>query len=237
MSVTRRPLVFAIVAAAGAGVRFGGCVRKPLVKLGRDPILVHTVRRLASVSCIREMLIVVNPQDESLVRRKWLPRLRKYRVSDIVVGGRSRQESVKHGLARVPLSADLVLVHDAVRPLVRKGVILATIRAAQRVGGAILAAPVKATLKRVGPNGLIAGTVPREDLWSAQTPQVFRRSLLAAAYEKAERRAFRVTDDAGLLERLGHPVAVVEGSEENIKITTREDLTIAKALLAAQGNS
>jgi 2-C-methyl-D-erythritol 4-phosphate cytidylyltransferase len=180
------------------------------------------------------MIVLVNAEDEGMVRRRLLPRLRRYRVKDLVVGGRTRQESVQNGLAHVPADADLVLIHDAVRPLVRKEMIEATIRAAQRVGAAILAAPVKATLKRTGANGLIRATVPRDNLWAAQTPQVFERRLILEAYATAAADRFHATDDAALVERLGHPVAIVEGAEENIKITTREDLRIAKILLAAQ---
>jgi 2-C-methyl-D-erythritol 4-phosphate cytidylyltransferase len=226
--------VFAIIAAAGDSRRFGGRVRKPYVKLGRDPILVHSVKRLAEIASIRNMIILVNAEDEATVRRRLLPRLRRYRVAEIVVGGRTRQESVQNGLAHAPEAADLVLIHDAVRPLVRKEMIEETIRAAAKVGAAILAAPVKATLKRVGVDRLVRTTVPRDDLWAAQTPQVFRRDLIQRAYVKAKADGFWTTDDAAIVEHLGHPVAIVEGNDENIKITTREDLRMAAALLAAQ---
>ena len=227
--------VFAIIAAAGDSRRFGGRVRKPYVKLGRDPILVHSVRRLAKISAIRKMIILVNAEDEAMVRRRLLPGLRRHRVAEIVVGGRTRQESVQNGLAHVPPEADLVLIHDAVRPLVREEMIIETIRAAGKIGAAILAAPVKATLKRVGADRLIQATVPREDLWAAQTPQVFRRDLILEAYAKAKADGFWSTDDAALVEHMGRPVAIVEGDDTNIKITTREDLRAAKALLAARG--
>jgi 2-C-methyl-D-erythritol 4-phosphate cytidylyltransferase len=227
--------VFAIIAAAGDSRRFGGRVRKPYVRLGRDPILLHSVRRLARIPSIRKMVILVNPEDEAMVRRRFLPRLRRYRVEEIVVGGRTRQESVQNGLAHVPPDADLVLIHDAVRPLVPEAMIEETIRVANKVGAAILAAPVKATLKRAGMDRLIRTTIPRDDLWAAQTPQVFRRGLLLEAYLKAKADRFHSTDDAALVEYLGQPVAIVEGDDGNIKITTREDLRIAKALLAARG--
>ena len=227
--------VFAIIAAAGDSRRFGGRVRKPYVKLGRDPILIHSVRRLAKIPAIRKMIILVNAEDEAMVRRRLLPGLRRHRVAEIVVGGRTRQESVQNGLAHVPPEADLVLIHDAVRPLVREEMIVETIRAAEKVGAAILAAPVKATLKRVGADRLIQATVPRENLWAAQTPQVFRRDLILEAYAKAKADSFWSTDDAALVEHMGRPVAIVEGDDTNIKITTREDLRAAKALLAARG--
>jgi len=226
--------VFAIIAAAGDSRRFGGRVRKPYVKLGREPILVHSVRRLAKIGSIRRMIILVNADDAARVRRRLLPRLRRYRVAEIVVGGRTRQESVQNGLAHAPEDADLVLIHDAVRPLVRTEMVVETIRAASRVGAAVLAAPVKATLKRAGADRLVRATVPRDDLWAAQTPQVFRRDLILRAYAKAEADGFWTTDDAAVVEHLGCPVAIVEGNDENIKITTREDLRIAKALLAGQ---
>lgn len=230
----RNAYVFAIIAAAGESTRFGGKVHKPYVKLGDDLILVHSVKRLAAVPSVRQILIVVSAQDEVWVRRELLPNLRQYRVTDIVVGGSTRQQSVENGLQRVPTEATLVLIHDAVRPLVREEKIKETIALAQKVGAALLAAPVKATLKRVNDQGFICTTIPRHHLWAAQTPQVFERNLLLEAYAKARADGFQSTDDAALVERLGHPVAIVEGTDENIKITTQEDLRMAEALWLAR---
>jgi len=149
----------------------------------------------------------------------------------VVAGGATRQESVRQGLAAVPPGTELVAVHDAARPLVTPELITACIEAASEHGAAIAAVPVKDTLKREAPGQMIAATVERADLWQAQTPQVARRELLVAAYAAAKRDQFCGTDEASLLERLGHQVALVAGSETNLKITRPEDRTIAEALL------
>ena len=209
-------------------------MRKPYVRLDREPILAHSVRRLAGIGSIRKIIILVNPEDAAAVRRRLLPRLRRYRVEEIVVGGKTRQQSVQNGLAHVPPEAEIVLIHDAVRPLVEERLVRKAIDVAQQVGAAILASPVKATLKQAGHDKLIRVTVPRDGLWAAQTPQVFRREVILAAYAKAKADGFYSTDDAALVEHLGCPVAIVESTDENIKITTREDLRMAEALWKAR---
>jgi 2-C-methyl-D-erythritol 4-phosphate cytidylyltransferase len=150
---------------------------------------------------------------------------------EVVDGGAERADSVAAGLERVKPTADFVCVHDAVRPCLVDEWITKVFQAAQRTGAAIFAIPVTATLKRVGPQHVIQETVAREGLWEAQTPQVFRRELLRQAY--AQRGDLAATDDAQLVERLGHPVTVVPGSVLNIKITSKEDLRLAEQALKA----
>jgi 2-C-methyl-D-erythritol 4-phosphate cytidylyltransferase len=150
---------------------------------------------------------------------------------DVVDGGAERADSIQNALARVKPDIEYVAVHDAARPCIANEWITKVFDEAQRTAAAILAIPVGGTLKRVSANRTIEETVSREKLWEAQTPQVFRRELLLEAY--AKRDGFTATDDAQLVERIGHAVSVVQGSAINVKITTREDLRLAEQALKA----
>ena len=155
-------------------------------------------------------------------------------MQQVVAGGEERQDSVRVGLAAVGADAEIVLVHDAVRPFLTTDMIRRVVEAAGRHGAAIVAIPMRDTVKRVGNGGLIQETVDRAPLWLAQTPQAARRAVLQDAHRKAQQDGFRGTDEAQLVERIGHPVAIVEGSTENIKITRPEDLLIGEAILAGR---
>jgi len=208
--------------------------RKPFLELGSKPLLFHTLDRfLAFREQVHQTILILHPEDIQNVRRHWEPTLREtYQVTDIIAGGVRRQDSVRAGLARVSPEAQLVAIHDGVRPFVQPKTIAAAFEAAEATGAAIVASPMKPTVKRVADRRIVA-TIDRRDLWCAQTPQVFRRQLILDAYDAAERDRLDVTDDAQLVEHLGHPVAIVPGSEFNLKITTPEDLALARAILAA----
>ena len=152
-------------------------------------------------------------------------------MRDVVAGGASRQESVWRGLQRIDAAVDLVVVHDGVRPFVTEAVLQETLSCAAQHGAAVTAVPLRDTLKRISEGGEVEATVPRENLWRTQTPQAFQRHLLMSAYRQAWERGVYATDDAGLLESMGHPVKVVSGLENNIKITTPEDLIFSEGLL------
>jgi 2-C-methyl-D-erythritol 4-phosphate cytidylyltransferase len=156
------------------------------------------------------------------------------KVTKVVPGGAERQDSVRHALEAVPEDADLVLVHDAVRPFLTERMVEDVVRMARAKGAAIVALPVRDTVKQVGADRVIERTVDRGPLWLAQTPQAFRRDWLLAAHRKALTEGVRATDDAYLVEWSGHPVSVIEGSGENIKVTRPEDLVIGEAILAAR---
>jgi 2-C-methyl-D-erythritol 4-phosphate cytidylyltransferase len=156
------------------------------------------------------------------------------KVRQIVAGGAERQDSVRLGLAEVGTDAEIVLVHDAVRPFLTAGMVAQVAEAAAKHGAAIVAIPMRDTVKRVGPDGLIDETVDRKLLWLAQTPQAFKRTLLEDAHARALKSGFRATDDAQLVEQLGHRVAIVEGSTDNIKVTRPEDLAMGESILAAR---
>jgi 2-C-methyl-D-erythritol 4-phosphate cytidylyltransferase len=156
--------------------------------------------------------------------------------TEVVPGGRERQDSVYNGLLRAKPDTDVVLIHDGVRPFVSLEVVLATIDAAKEYGAAVAAVPVTDTIKRVDADGFVLNTPEREQLWAAQTPQAFRYALLMQAHQSVRKRGIVATDDAALLERLGMRVKVVRGSHENIKITTEEDLARADLILRRLGS-
>ncbi|MFW6161671.1 MAG: 2-C-methyl-D-erythritol 4-phosphate cytidylyltransferase [Planctomycetota bacterium] len=221
-----------IIPAAGLGARMGGR-RKTFLHLAGKPILFHTLDRFRPFARrILQTVVVLCPDDVDAARQRWGATLESaYGVTDLVPGGARRQDSVRAGLARVRPDCELVAIQDAVRPFVPPSAIAASFEAAERIGAAVVAAPMKPTVKRVT-EGRVVETIDRSDLWGAQTPQVFRRPLILDAYQAAERDGLTVTDDAQVVEHLGYPVAAVPGSELNLKITTPDDLALAEALLA-----
>jgi len=237
-----------LLPAAGLGARMGA--RKALLELAGQPLLVHTLRRfLPFRERLCQIIVVAHPDDLALLQERGHSTLRdeKWNVPfSVVAGGARRQDSVRAGLACLRPEAELVAIHDAVRPFVAPEAVAAALDAAEAVGAAIVAAPMKPTVKRAA-GGRVLATVDRRDLWCAQTPQVFRRQLILDAYAAADvaqppsavprgaetpRPQFEATDDAQLVERLGRPVAIVPGSDLNLKITTPEDLALAEAILA-----
>jgi 2-C-methyl-D-erythritol 4-phosphate cytidylyltransferase len=192
------------------------------------PILARTLIVFDNHSLIDSIVVTVPPGDEEFCRAEIVARFELKKVLAVVAGGRTRQQSVFNGLHNLAY-AELVAIHDGVRPLISTAVMTETIRSAQNVGAAVACSPVKDTVKRK--NGLYLETVPRSDLWLAHTPQTFRTSLIVEAHERALADGFEGTDDASLVERLGYPVAVVEDTEDNIKITTPADLERAAMIL------
>lgn len=216
--------VVAIVPAGGLGSRMGRRLPKQYLTLGGAPLIVHTVRALARSV---EGVVVVAPAGRIEATRRLLARHRVPRVLAVVAGGAERQDSVWRGLGTLPEGARWVIVHDAVRPFVTPDLIRRVLAAAVAHGAAICGIQVRDTVKRVK-EGLAQSTLDRDGLWLAQTPQAFRRELLWEAHDKARRDGYTGTDDAALVERLGVAVAVVAGSPQNVKITTREDLASAR---------
>ena len=226
--------VVAVVPAGGTGKRMGAGTPKQFLMLGGVPMMLHSLRALERAPSVSEVVLVVPKQDRERALTDVVERYGLKKVMKVVPGGATRQESVHHGLNEVDEDAEIVVVHDAVRPFVTEDLIERSIEAARKHGGAIVAVPMKDTPKQAGPDGLIQRTLNRAELWLAQTPQTFRRALIVEAYRKAEIEHLHATDDAALVERLGHKVGIVEGSWENIKVTTREDMVLAEAILAAR---
>lgn len=217
-----------IIPAAGAGKRFGGDVRKPFAQLDGRPIFIRSIELFVSRPDVVQVILAVAPDDYDVVKEKYAANIMFMGIK-LVRGGNERFESVKLALAEVDPAADLVAVHDAVRPCVLDTWIDAAFAKAAETGAAILAAPLSGTIKRSGPDNVVRETVPRSGLYEAQTPQVFRKDVLAAAYA-ALPGGFQPTDDAQVVEKAGHAVAIVPADARNIKITGPGDMVIAEAV-------
>jgi len=226
--------IVAVVPAGGTGKRMGASAPKQFLMLGGVPMMLHSLRVLEQAPSVTEVVLVVPKQERARALTEVVERHGLKKVLKVVPGGATRQESVHHGLNEVDEDVEIVVVHDAVRPFVTEDLIERSIEAARKHGGAIVAVPMKDTPKQVGADRLIQRTLDRTEFWLAQTPQTFRRALIVEAYRKAEVAHVHGTDDAALVERLGHKVAIVEGSWENIKITTPGDMIVAEAILAAR---
>jgi len=222
--------VAALVLAAGRGERFGAGQPKAFVPLAGRPLVVHAIEALAACDAI-DWIVAVLPAAEigRLAAAQWSAVAARKIVAS-VAGGAERQDSMRAGLTALPADVELVAIHDAARPLVRPRDVARVVAAAARSGAALLAVPVRDTLKRVR-DGRVVETPPREGLWAAQTPQVFRAALLREALAKAEADGFQGTDDAQLIERLGCAVEIVEGDPGNLKITWPADLAWAEVCI------
>jgi len=222
----------AIIVAAGSGVRLGRSEPKAFVKIGGRTMLSYSLRVVASVAAIRELVITVPEGFEDAARAEVTATSVRIPVK-ITRGGAERQDSVRIALGLTSAESDFVVVHDAARPMATAKMFEACLEAAARAGGAIAAIPLADTLKRVV-DSAITETIARAELWQAQTPQAFRRDILVAAHRRAVDQRILATDDADLVERNGIRVEVIEGSTANIKITTPSDLAIVEAIIAAR---
>jgi 2-C-methyl-D-erythritol 4-phosphate cytidylyltransferase len=219
--------VAVVIPAGGAGRRMGGAY-KPLLMLRDRPVLAHTLQPFLDRSDVSAVVIAV-PHDLLAAAPQWLRDIDRVRL---VAGGAERGDSVRNALAAVPDDADIVLVHDAARPLVSPAVIERCVHAAAEGRSVIAAMRLVDTIKDVDEGGRIEGTLDRRRLWAAQTPQAFPLTVLRDAYARALAERVSATDDAALVTRFGGTVTVVEGAPENVKITAPADLAIAEALLA-----
>ncbi len=228
------PFVTALLVAAGNSTRMGG-VNKQFLQLDGAPVLLRTVRVFEACSLVREIILAVRRQDADEVRAM-LQRAGVKKVAAVVPGGETRQESVFAAASCASGDCAYFAVHDGARPLVTRKVLEDTLQAAFQCGAAATGVRVKDTVKVVSQDGYIAATPDRSTLWAVHTPQVFRRDLyLHAAQTVPDSAAF--TDDCRLLEAAGVPVRMVEGSYENIKITTPEDVCIAEGILKGRRQS
>lgn len=228
--------IAAILPAAGLGTRMGAETPKQFLELEGTPIVIHSVRRIASCPLVTDIIVatrgdVVESLEQRLRGESFMQTVR------VIRGGDSRQDSVGAALQQVPNDTELVLVHDAVRPFVTREQVTRVIEEARRCHAAILGIPAMDTVKEVKRASLpedvalITATIPRERVVLAQTPQVFATMLLKEAFARAEADQVSASDEAGLVERLGHDVHVVLGSERNIKITKPADMSLARFYL------
>ncbi|MBI3837937.1 MAG: 2-C-methyl-D-erythritol 4-phosphate cytidylyltransferase [Planctomycetia bacterium] len=220
-----------ILPAAGKSSRFHDRnYKKPFAPLANRAVWLHSAERFLARSDVKQLIIVISPEDREYFQFKFAANTTILGI-DVVEGGAERADSVSKALAHVKPDIEFVCIHDAARPCVADEWISNIFEVAEKTEAAIFAIPVAGTLKRVKADHTIEETVSRADLWEAQTPQVFRRQLLLEAH--AKRGDFQATDDAQLVERIGHPVTVVTGSPINLKIATREDLRLAEQALKA----
>jgi len=225
--------VAAILPAAGSGQRFGSASNKLFAELAGKPLWFHAASRLAASASVARVVLAVSQVDEPVFRNRYASMVEQLRI-ELVLGGSERTDSVQAGLDHLADDSGigLVAIHDAARPLVRANDMAAVFAAASQTGAAILATPMPGTVKRGQLESGGSLTVDRRELWLALTPQVFRVGLLKQAYRKHNGRP--ATDDAQLVERMGHDVTLVQGSADNLKITYPEDLSVAEAILATQ---
>lgn len=222
-----------VIPAAGLGKRMGRKTPKPFLKLFGRTILEHTLRRFLPLEGLRQIIIATSENfvdDVQQILEKSVP---KNIAAVTIEGGKERQHSIHNALSKLS-DVDLVMVHDAVRPFVQLKHLEKCCRTAVESGAAVLGMPVKDTIKQVDDEQFVRETPSRKFLWQTQTPQVFKKQLIVDAYEKALKENFVGTDDASLVERLGHKIKMVEGDERNFKITYPIDLELARLLIETE---
>ena len=222
-----------ILPAAGQSSRFAGKEKKPFVSLDGRAVWLRAAELFLTRPEVKQTLLVISPADLELFKQRFAANVMFMNVQ-VVEGGAERFESVANALAKLDPGIDFVAVHDAVRPCTPSTVIDAVFQAAQQHGAALPGLPVADTIKQVGASMQVEATLPRAGLWLAQTPQVFRRDLIEEAYRKRGGILTPITDDAQLVEALGHPVRMVPGALENIKITSADDLAMAERFLKSR---
>ena len=235
-----KELLTVIVPAAGAGRRMGFGKNKAFITIRDVPLLVLCMKMLAETGMVRRVIVVTRAWEITETERM----LKEYQPDFfpdinwlVTAGGRERQDSVANGLALVTDESGYVAVHDGARPFAGTEVFARTFARAKECGAAIAAVPLKDTVKIVDARGIVVSTPDRSSLCAVQTPQIFEINVLRKGYDFLKEHPVAVTDDASLVEASGHPVAVAEGSYENIKVTTPEDLLLAEKILEKQSRS
>lgn len=223
---------YAVIPAAGSGSRMGTTVKKQYLQIDGLPVLAHTLKVFENSPLVNGVVLVVGEQELEWCRQEIVQQYGFNKVLAVVPGGNHRQHSVYNGLLALDAQdEDIVIVHDGARPLFTNDILEKAIQATLEKQAAVVAVPVKDTIKVVSSQRKVVNTPPRETLWAVQTPQVFNYRLLLNAYRHAEKNSFLGTDDASLIEYHGHGVFIVPGDYENIKITTPEDLLLAESIL------
>jgi len=223
-------VVTAIIAAAGQGKRMAKGINKAFILLNNRPILAHTLDVFEACAGINDIIVVVGADD--IQQTRTIINTYGYRkIKEVVPGGAERQHSIANALKEIPVNTQLVLIHDGARPLVTQKLVMEVLLASNETGAAIVAVPVKETIKIGNKEGFVLETPDRTNLWAVQTPQVFKRDIIEEAYRQAELAAVVATDDAGLVERIGVKVRLIMGDYNNLKVTTPEDLVVAETII------
>lgn len=227
--------VSVIIPAAGVGKRLrphrSSPFGKAFIPVAGNPMVFHTLDAFRGIPGLLELILVVAPQHIERIRKKWGCQLTKLGVTHIVAGGETRQASVQRGIEASSEKASFILVHDAVRPLVRPKLIRQILREVRRKGAVIAAVPATDTVKRVGSQMVVEATLERKRIWLSQTPQAFLRDLLLRAHERSCIEKYVGTDDAELVERLGYRIGIVKADADNLKVTTLADLRIVEWMI------
>lgn len=224
----------AIIAAAGRGTRMASTTSKQFLLLDGIPVLAHTLRAFEAAKSIDRVIIVGKAKDMDYCRDMITAPYGFKKIIAYVVGGRHRQDSVNNALKALPDQTEIIVVHDGARPLVTPELIDRTVAEAKHWPAVIVGNPVKNTIKRVTAEEVVDYTVDRGQLWAIHTPQAFKADVLIHAHRVAKQAKFYGTDDATLVEKINHPVRVIQGDEQNIKITTPIDLIIAEAIIKSR---
>lgn len=222
-----------IIVAAGRGTRMNRKINKAFIDIDGKQMVAHTIDTFYNCPEIDEIIVAVSKYDI----KKFIEEIIKphsFKNIKVVVGGKERQDSIYNALKVLDEKSDIVLIHDGARPFIENTTVLKLIEETKKTGAAIVAVPVKDTVKVIGEDRKIESTPKRSSLWAAQTPQAFDRNIIVEAHEQAHKDGFLGTDDSMLVEKMGVRVGIVEGSYENIKITTPEDLDIAQMILNKQ---
>ncbi|WFA07683.1 2-C-methyl-D-erythritol 4-phosphate cytidylyltransferase [Tissierella sp. Yu-01] len=223
--------VSVIIAAAGMSNRMGSKINKQFIAIDNKPILAHTLEKFERCKLIDEIIVVSKEEEVEYCRKEIVKKYGLKKVSNIVRGGRERQDSIYNGILALNEKTDIVLTHDGARPFVKIESIEEGIKGVLDYGACVIGVPVKDTIKVLDSHDEVHHTPKRSLLWAAQTPQCFWIHLLKRGYELAAEEGIVGTDDSSLVEKTGHPIKMIMGSYDNIKITTPEDLIVADSIL------
>lgn len=219
-----------VIVAAGTGSRMKADINKQFIKLRDKEVIVHTIEKFYNNKNINDIVVVIREDEQEYFNENIID---KYKFNNIKIayGGKQRQDSVYNGIKKLDDNCDVILIHDGARPFVTNNIIENAIKEAKQHNAVVVGVKVKDTIKVVGENGNVIDTPNRSYLWSVQTPQVFKCDVIKKAYEDAYNNNYYGTDDAMLVERIGYDIKMVEGSYDNIKITTPEDLNFGEQIL------
>lgn len=224
--------VAAIIVAGGSGKRMGMSIKKQYILLNEKEVLAHTIEKFNNCTFIDEIIVVVSEDEIQSTQENIIKKYGYTKVKQVVAGGKERQDSVYNGLMSTDSHSKYVMIHDGARPFIKEETINKALNAVKQNKACVVAVPVKDTIKVVDNSSKVIEHTPRrETLWSVQTPQCFEKEMLLAAYKFAHETGLAVTDDSMLVEAYGQKVYIVEGDYTNIKITTKDDLILGKAIL------
>jgi len=227
----KKYFVSVIIAAAGMSNRMGSKINKQFISIDNKPILAHTLEKFEKCKYIDEIIVVSKEEEVEYCRKQIVKKYGFKKVTNIVRGGKERQDSVYNGILALNERTDIVLTHDGARPFVKLESIEEGVRGVVEYGACVIGVPVKDTIKVITQSNEVHHTPKRDLLWAAQSPQCFWVQLLKEGYEMASEEGIIGTDDSSLVEKIGQPIKMIMGSYDNIKITTPEDLIIADSFL------